>query len=368
MKIIATYTKKWLTYIVSFFLFFTVVLLVSEYLHEKKFRTEALNEKLNNYAGIANRYITRYRLLESNNPSRLDSFLDMLPEKAIRITLINDKGMVLFDSEVRNPAAMENHLSRPEIQKALIGESGTDIRLSGTTNIKYYYYARKFHGYFVRVSAVYDIDAKRFIQPDRIFLLFIVLFFLGASLTIIIITDKFGKSITTLRKFTLQALANKPIDEKMVFPENELGIIGQDIIDIYHRLNQTKEELLSEKAKLIRHLNMLEDGIGIFTREFKPITSNNHFIRLLNHISDQRVFSAEEVFRIPEFTPFLTFFDKYVNNDQADLSNLQPTYEITLNKGGKIFSVKSIVFQDRSFEVLSMILPGRPNENFSSNK
>ena len=352
MKIIAAYTKKWLVYILSFFIFFTAVLLFSEYIHEKKFRIEALNDKLNSYVGLTEGYIKKYRILETYDVSRLDSMVEMIPNQAIRITLIDAKGTVLYDSEVGNTSGMENHLGRPEMQMALTNSFGTNIRLSGTTNIKYYYYARKFNGYFIRVSAVYNIDAKRFIQPDRLFLLFIVIVFLAASLTIIVITDKFGKSIMTLREFTMQALANKPIDEKMIFPENELGFIGQDIIDIYQNLNRTKDELISEKAKLIRHLNMLDEGIAIFSKDLHVITSNNHFIRFINHINDSRVFTADEFFRINDFSPLFSFINKYLHDEgKNDLADIQPTYEITLSKSGKFFSVKCIVFQDRSFEV-----------------
>ncbi len=49
MKILFSYSRKWLFYIVSFLLLFTVVLLVSEYRHEKNFRIEALNTELDNY-------------------------------------------------------------------------------------------------------------------------------------------------------------------------------------------------------------------------------------------------------------------------------------------------------------------------------
>jgi two-component system, OmpR family, phosphate regulon sensor histidine kinase PhoR len=352
MRIIATYTKKWLVYILSFFLFFTAVLLVSEYYHERKFRLEALNEKLDNFAGLTDRYITKFNISDRKDFTGLDSLVDMFPDQTIRITVIDYQGDVLYDSEVSNTATMENHLMRPEIQQALSNEFGTNIRLSGTTNFKYYYYAKKFGQYFVRVSARYDINAKKFIQPDRIFLLFIVLFFLAASLTIIVITDKFGKSISTLREFTLQALANKPIDEKIAFPENELGIIGQDIIDIYQSLNRTKEELMSEKAKLIRHLNMLDEGIAIFSKDMRLITSNNHFIRYINHISDSRVFTGDEFFRIHDFDPLFSFINKYLNEEgRTNLADIQPTYEINLSKAGKYFSVKCIVFPDQSFEV-----------------
>jgi len=257
----------------------------------------------------------------------------------------------LFDSEVRNYQEMENHLQRPELKMAIDAGCGTDIRLSATTTVKYYYYAKRFANYVVRVSAVYDINTKRFIQPDRIFLLFVIFVLLVASFTIVLITDKFGKSISTLREFTLRALENKPIDKKLVFPENELGTIGQEIIDIYQNLNRTKEELLSEKAKLIRHLNMLDEGIAIFSKDKVTITSNNHFIRFINHISDVRAFTPDEFFRIGDFNPLFAFIDKHLKNGRTDLLDMQPTYEISLNKNGKFFQVKCIVFQDMSFEI-----------------
>lgn len=351
MKIIASYNRQWLIYILSFFFFFTAVLLVSEYFHEKRIRISALNEKLDHYAILADNYIAKYRMNNTSGFAGLDTLAGLIPHESIRITVIDHKGEVMYDSRVKNIVGMENHLLRPEVQSAISEGYGSNIRVSGTTSLKYYYYAKRFAEFIIRISVVYDIDAKKFIQPDRIFLLFVLLFFLIASFTIVLITDKFGKSISTLRDFTVQALANKPIDEKLVFPENELGIIGQDIIEIYQKLNHTKEELISEKAKLIRHLNMLDEGIGIFSKDRKAITSNNHFIRFINHISDTRVFTADEFFRISDFSPLFTFINKYLQDESNGLAETQPTYEITISKGGKHFSVKSVVFQDRSFEV-----------------
>jgi two-component system OmpR family sensor kinase/two-component system phosphate regulon sensor histidine kinase PhoR len=351
MKILFSYSRKWLIYVVSFFLLFTVVLLVSEYRHEKNFRTEALNEELNNYAEMVNTYINRFALSENSRYSSLDSLNSLISKKTLRITLIDLNGKVLYDSQVKDVIPLENHLTRPEIQESIQQGFGTNIRYSRTTRIKYYYYARKYRPYFVRVSVVYDFNARNFIQPDRIFILFVLLIFFISSFTIILITDKFGKSIRTLRKFTMKALAGEPVDADLAFPGNELGVIGKDIIDIYHRLNKTKEELLAEKAKLVRHLNLLDEGIAIFSKEKKVITANNQFISYLNHISDMRVFSADEFFRIGEFSSLVNFILKYVKDDTVDLNTFQPVYEINLTRGGKYFSVKSVVFQDRSFEV-----------------
>jgi two-component system, OmpR family, phosphate regulon sensor histidine kinase PhoR len=351
MKLISSYNKKWLIYILSFFLFFAAVLLITEYSHEKSIRIAGLNEKLDDYAELTEKFLLKYGMDDSVGYNGLDTLTAMIPSESLRITLVDPQGKVLYDSQVKNTAQMDNHLDRPEIRQALNQGYGTNIRISGTTNIKYYYYAKRFTGHLVRISVVYDVNAKRLIQPDRIFMLFVVLIFLATSFTIVLITDKFGKSISTLREFTLQALANKPINDKIVFPENELGDIGQDIIEIYQNLNRAKEELLSEKAKLIRHLNMRDEGIAIFSKDRHVITSNNRFIQYINHISDVRVFTADEFFRIGDFSPLFNFIDRFLKEHRNDLADLQPTYEITLNKGGKYFLVKSIVFQDRSFEV-----------------
>jgi two-component system OmpR family sensor kinase/two-component system phosphate regulon sensor histidine kinase PhoR len=325
--------------------------MITEYFHERSIRIGAINEELGNYASIIDKCLTRFKFGEDKSWQELKNFNDLLPNRFIRITLIDLTGKVLYDSRVENPEQMENHLYRPEVQQSLKSDFGTNIRVSATTNVKYYYFAKKYNDYFVRVSMVFDLKAREFLQPDRIFMLFILMLFLLTSLSIVLLTDKFGKSVSTLREFTLKALENQPIDENIIFPENELGTIGQDIIDIYHKLNKTKEELLSEKSKLMRHLNLLDEGIAIFTKEKAVITNNNHFIQYVNHISDRRISAASEFFTVTDFSSLFDFVEKNIHENNLENPDVPPIYEVTMNKGGKYFVVRSIVFQDRSFEV-----------------
>ena len=58
----------------------------------------------------------------------------------VRITVIGTDGVVLADSE-RDPATMENHLDRLEVQQALAGGVGTSSRLSATLGISFRYVA-----------------------------------------------------------------------------------------------------------------------------------------------------------------------------------------------------------------------------------
>jgi two-component system, OmpR family, phosphate regulon sensor histidine kinase PhoR len=58
----------------------------------------------------------------------------------VRITIIRTDGVVLTDSE-HDPATMENHLTRPEIQQALRGSVGVSSRDSTTIGIPFRYVA-----------------------------------------------------------------------------------------------------------------------------------------------------------------------------------------------------------------------------------
>ncbi|MBN1159125.1 MAG: two-component sensor histidine kinase [Bacteroidales bacterium] len=351
MRFFSSYNRKWLFYTVTFLVFFTSVLLIIQYRHEKSIRIEALNDELNNYASLAINYIQKNQLSEEKSFERLDSLTGLIEDHTLRITVISPEGAVWYDSSVEDIGTMENHLNRPEVRQSLREEFGTDIRVSATTKIRYYYYARYVEEYFIRISVIFDLETRQFIKPDTIFMLLLVIVLFITSFSIVLINDKFGKSVHTLKEFTSRVLSNKSVEEGLDFPDNELGSIGQEIIEIYRKLNQTKETLLSEREKLIRHLNMLEEGIAIFSKDMEVITNNKHFMQFINHISDSRVNSPEGFFNIPDFEDLFRFIYKNIRKDVQKLAEKQPVCEISLSKGGKYYNVKSMVFPDKSFEV-----------------
>ena len=124
---------------------------------------------------------------------------------------------------------------------------------------------------------------------------------------------------------------------------------SQHIIQIYKRLHETKEALYIEREKLITHLQISHEGLGIFTKDKKEILVNNLFTQYSNLISDSNLETTEEVFAISELKEIIHFINK--NQQQRSLSKDEKRMSITINKNGRTFIVECIIFQDASFEI-----------------
>lgn len=99
---------------------------------------------------VKNSAVSLSDLVNSQGTELLD-LIQKSPD-ANRITLVDTDGTVLFDNK-SNPAKMENHLDRPEIQEAIKNGRGEDERLSETISEITYYYAVRLHdGKVLRIS------------------------------------------------------------------------------------------------------------------------------------------------------------------------------------------------------------------------
>ena len=100
---------------------------------------DSLKEKLTMLATSIQDEALSY--IKDGDYSGLDSFAKSLGEKInTRITIIAPDGRVLADSK-KDPAAMENHLHRPEVQGALAGKVSSSLRYSSTVKEQMLYVA-----------------------------------------------------------------------------------------------------------------------------------------------------------------------------------------------------------------------------------
>jgi two-component system OmpR family sensor kinase/two-component system phosphate regulon sensor histidine kinase PhoR len=333
-------------------LLFTVAILLFQLQREREFKKAQLENTLENVTEVAHNFIEFYRLNNTGDFGRADTLKSLIPQKNIRLTIIDKKGKVLYDSFVDDYSTMENHLQRPEIQKALFSEIGSNIRHSETTNQEFYYYARSYDGYFVRAAMVYDIEVAHFLKANRFFIFFIVVIFLGIWLIVNVVTKRLSISITKLKDFAIKAGRNEMIENENDFPENELGEIGTQIVKIYNKLHRAKDDVAIEKDRLFNHMNILNEGISFFKPNKEKMLANSHFIQYISIISNTSTISAEHIFSIPEFKKLNDFLNENLAKEIEFTPNDLPQIEYTFSKNEQYFKVLCIVFADKSFEIL----------------
>ncbi|MGQ7869793.1 ATP-binding protein [Sunxiuqinia sp. sy24] len=347
-----TYKQRIFIYFFAAFSFFMVAILAFQFNREKRYRTDQLENTLDNIAGFTNRYIEHYDVMEEQNFARLDTIRYLIPESNTRVTVIDTKGDVLYDSYVSDYSQMENHLSRPEVQKAFYSETGSNIRYSETTGQDFYYFARYYDGYFVRCAVEYNIEIKNFLKTERVFIFFMIALFVIMWGLLSLVTNRLGEFVNKLRDFAVRAGRHENIDPSLTFADSEFGDIRRQIVHIYNDLRQAKEDLTAEKERLFNHLNALNEGIAFFLPNKEKILANSHFIQYINLISDRSSVSADMLFEIEDFKPLVLQIDKCLGDDDVINTKDLPQFSITISRNEKYFRVQSIVFPDKSFEVL----------------
>ncbi len=337
-------------YYSAVFLIFTTLIMAYLYKREKDYRIGTLNDELYNITRITDSYIKTNSIYEKSDYVIIDSLAKLLPQPNLRITIIDTSGTVLYDSYVHDWESMENHKDRPEIVESLNSDFGTIIRSSGTTGQDYYYFSKYYSKYFVRAAIVYDLRMVHFLAAKKLFLFIILLAFIVIWSIMLVITNKFSESITKLKDFTLRVSKNEPFDFASKFPKNEIGFIGEEILDIYNNLLQAKNELANEKEKLFSHLDALNEGVAFFSSDRTKILNNDHFIQLMNMISgDLKIFTTN-FFEVPEFIEIIEFVEKY-SEEEINTADL-PKTEYQIAKDGRFFRVQCVIFNDKSFEVI----------------
>lgn len=343
-----SYKQKLFIYFFIVFAAFTVVITFFQQNREKAYKTETLRTTLDDYSDIIAHYVQQYHLINNGQMDSLKNVLVLMPSN-LRLTIVDHDGKVLYDNSLDKEQEIENHLQRPEIQTALIQKTGTAIRLSKSTGVEYYYFAKDYMNYFIRVALPYDIEIQNFLKTDNIFLYFITLLFFITLISLIYISDRFGKAISGLKDFIVSADNHNINYNNIHFPNTELGEIGEKIIHNYQLLEESNKQINVEQEKLLRHFHYSDEGIAIFSANREKIYANTHFIQYLNIILDEPTFKVEKLLEQPDFKELNEFLQKNtpVNPNTTNI----PVYQNKISKGGKHFAVKLLIFTDNSFEI-----------------
>ena len=325
------------------FLGFTVCFLLFQYQREREFAQEKLNNVLSNY----NYQLFRKCQQSTDINKTVISFMDDIPQKDLRVTIIDPSGDVLFDNSGTDE--FNNHNDRSEVRKARLYNEGFAIRSSESTGKRYFYSASNIGGYIYRSALPYDPYVRGILTVNKDFIYFMALMTLIFFFVLSRFTFSIGKTISKLRDFALNVEKDRMPAVDYVFPNDELGDISQNIVTLYHRQQKAKNELSMEREKLMKHFQYSKEGFAMFTSEGREILSNILFIQFINVISDTQIHQVEDVTDIAELEPIRTFLNKNIRNLNGKKKVLRES--VTIDKNGKIFLIECILFLDNSYEI-----------------
>ena len=325
------------------FLGFTVCFLLFQYQREREFAQEKLNNVLSNY----NYQLFRKCQQSTDINQTVISFMDDIPQKDLRVTIIDPSGDVLFDNSGTDE--FNNHNDRSEVRKARLYNEGFAIRSSESTGKRYFYSASNIGGYIYRSALPYDPYVRGILTVNKDFIYFMALMTLIFFFVLSRFTFSIGKTISKLRDFALNVEKDRMPAVDYVFPNDELGDISQNIVTLYHRQQKAKNELSMEREKLIKHFQYSKEGFAMFTSEGREILSNILFIQFINVISDTQIHQVEDVTDIAELEPIRSFLNKNIRNLNRKKKVLRES--VTIDKNGKIFLIECILFLDNSYEI-----------------
>ena len=338
-----TYQRKLTFSFLVIFVVFTAGIVIFEQSRARRYKTEALEEKLDAYADVIGAWLT-------DNGWQMygpHSLRNLLPAN-LRVTIINLDGRVIFDNLFSEPSSLENHLDRPEVARALKNGSGHDIRTSASNREEYLYYAKYSGNGYIRVALPYNVEVRSFLKPDNAFFYFIILLLLVGVLFINYTGNYFGRSIRRMRDFS-KAVSRGDADVAIPdFPDDELGEIGQQIADDYRKMKENETQLSLEREKLLQHIQISAEGICFFNPDESVAFYNGLFLQYLNVVSRNPdpgdILSAEAFRAVREFLDS-EFGDNY--------------YEYVIREYGFEFLVRLNRFEDDSFEIVLNDISGQ---------
>ncbi len=329
--------------IFTMFLGFTVCFLLFQYQREWELSQEKLNSVLSNY-----NYQLFARTRQGGDINKnVRQFIEEIPQKELRVTIIDPNGKVLFDNS--GVEEFSNHNDRSEVRKARLYNEGFAIRTSGSTGRRYFYSASNIDSFIYRSALPYDPYVQSILSTSNDFVYFMILMTIIFFFVLSRFTFSIGRTISKLRDFALNIETDRMPETDYVFPNDELGDISKNIVTLYHRQQKAKDELSMEREKLIKHFQYAKEGFAMFTPEGKEILSNILFIQFANIISDNRIRGAEEVMDIREIEPIKTFISE--NTRDAGRKRKVLRESVTTDKNGKAFLVECILFLDNSYEI-----------------
>jgi two-component system phosphate regulon sensor histidine kinase PhoR len=296
-----------------------------------------VRDALDQLAGVAAEQARA--VLQTEGPNGLDSLCKRLgrsDQGRTRLTVIAPSGKVLGDSD-ENPAVMEDHSGRPEIQEALRTGSGSSVRFSPTLGRKMMYVAVALREQEVPVAVV---RAAASVTEIDYVLHGVYLRMLWAGLAVaavtallsLLISRRISRPIATIEQVA-QRFAAGELEVRVPTPDSaELAALADSLNQMAAQLGERITTITEQRNKLDTILSSMAEGVLAMDSKGRIVSVNPAAAQLLG-ITPARAQNhpMEEVIRNVDL-------QEYVRQTLAGVAPAETDISLPID-GGRSFSL-----------------------------
>ena len=238
-----------------------------------------------------------------------------------RITLIDEDGNVLYDSE-ESADQMENHSERPEVSMAREKGKGYDSRLSQTLSKQTYYYALQLNdGKVIRVADTIDSVWQNLLSGLGIAIALMVVLVILALACVRVMTNRI---VAPINRLNLES----PLDNEGDTYEEISPLLGR-----IHRQNQQIDQQIQEmkqnQEEYLAITEYMKDGL---------IVTNRNVVLSINR-------SAQKLFGVTQ--------EECINHDIVTVSRNDVLKQALLEALDGNSNEKMLKLEERSYQILA---------------
>jgi two-component system phosphate regulon sensor histidine kinase PhoR len=248
------------------------------------FRSDALRAVDDQLASVES--AARAHPPDVQNPAALQEWVQSTSGSGARVTVVASDGTVLADSAA-DPAKMENHANRPEVQAAIANGAGKDVRQSATLGRALVYRAYRFESpsgapvvirFALPLAQVNESIAE---FRRRLLLASLVMLILGGVASLIY-SRGFSARIERLKDFSHRVASGDfrplPSDDT----EDELTDLARALNETAAHLDLTIRTLTGERNQSSAILRSMIEGVAVIDSKERVVFCNRAFAEILN--------------------------------------------------------------------------------------